>query len=474
MRSVSISLSVLVFTMSSLLVAPAGCGQDGFDNAMRGAAHPPSSPPVPVGPAEPEAPPEAPTPPPIDVAGLVVGAQEEPVIGRPITLLDRRGKRTEVLTGEGGEFHVANVAPPYDVLIGAAPSGAIITPVAYLGVARSDPRLEVFEPRGPIVRPASEGIKLGVKLPPCRAAIGACWVSAISWSATGGGATASSYTEGTPYAVLEIDHSWRDDVTKPGEAIDVHVLVGSADYLEYAYVRVPHVPVRPGETVDIGMVAPLRIDATDRVTVNAQSPHVPEGWQWTLTTTLDLEGGGAFPLLYRWSPSAVLKLPKIPGATFRVGSWVQHPPIETQSYFHRSAQAWSGALPLGVTSVALDLAIGPELLKPTADGQMSRRGTGYAWDAKTRGLHTLVVADLARGRQEIRAYTSEPALALTELETLGLPRLEPGEHVLDLTTRPDADIDELTQPEERIRARRFTPTAPGSETYQRFRFVVTP
>ena len=81
MRSVSISLSVLVFTMSSLLVAPAGCGQDGFDNAMRGAAHPPSSPPVPVGPAEPEAPPEAPTPPPIDVAGLVVGAQEEPVIG---------------------------------------------------------------------------------------------------------------------------------------------------------------------------------------------------------------------------------------------------------------------------------------------------------------------------------------------------------------------------------------------------------
>lgn len=379
-----------------------------------------------------------------------------------------------MLTGEEGEFQVAGVSPPYDVLVAPAPSGAIITPVAYLGLARSDPRLELWEPRGPIVRPASEPIKVGVKLPPCRAAIGACWVSVVSASPSGGGATASSYTEGTPFAVLEVEHSWREEVTRAGESIDVHVLVGSADYMEYAYARVGHLPVRPGETIDAGMIAPARIDTTDRVTIATQSPRVPDGWQFTLTSMLDLPSGGTFALLYQWTPSAILRLPRIPGATFRVGAWVQHPPIESQAYFHRSSQAWSGSLPLGVGNVALELPLGPEMIRPNPEGQMSRRGLGYAWDSKARGLYTLVVADLARGRQEMRAYTSHPDLALGELETLGLARLDPGEHVLDLTTRPDADVDELTQPDERIRRRRFATSVPGSETYQRFRFVVTP
>lgn len=471
----TITLSVLALSLATLLVAPIGCGEDGFDNAMRGAARGPSQPaPVPVGPAAPDEPIVGSTAPPIDVAGRVVGEREEPVIGRPITVLDHRGKRTEVLTDEDGGFHVASVAAPYDVLVAPAPSGAIITPVAYLGIARSDPRLEVFEPRGPIVRPGSEPIKIGVRLPPCRAAVGSCWVSVVSASASGGGATASSYTEGTPFAMLEVEHSWREEVTQKGEEIDVHVLVGSADFAEYSYARTGHLPVRPGETIDAGMIAPAHIEATDRVTVTAQAPRAPLGWQFTLSTALDLASGGTFALLYQWTPSAVLRLPKIPGATFRVGAWVQHPPIETQTYFHRSSQAWSGTLPLGIGNVALDLPIGPDLVRPTAEGQMSRRGLGYALDPKARGLFTLVVADLARGRQEMRAYTSNPDLALTELETLGLAKLEPGEHVLDLTTRPDADVDELTQPEERIRRRRFGPNGPGSETYQRFRFMVTP
>ncbi|MBS2014366.1 MAG: carboxypeptidase regulatory-like domain-containing protein [Deltaproteobacteria bacterium] len=475
-RTLTPTLSVLGLSAALLLAAvPVGCGDDGFDNAARGAAaRSPAAAPVPVGPAPTAEAPSSPRPPPLDVSGRVVAEREEPVVGRTIRLVDRAGRHAEVLTDEDGGFHVEGVTPPYDVLIAPAPSGAILTPVAYLGLARSDPRLSVFEPRGPEIRPASESIKVGVHLPPCRASSGACWISVVSASPSGGGTTASSYTEGTPFAVLEVDHAWLGERTRPGEVIDVHVLVGSADYTEYAYARIVDLPVRPGETIDAGMLTPARIDATEPVTVAAQAESAPEGWQWTLTTSLDLAAGVSFPLLYQWAPSAVLRLPRIPGATFRVGAWMQHPAIETQSYFHRSSQAWSGTLPLGVGNVALAVPLGPELVRPTAEGRLSRRGAGYAWAAKARGLHTLVVADLARGRQVMRAHTSDPSLALTAVEALGVRRLEPGEHVLDLTSRADADVDELTQPDERVRTRRFGREAPGAETYQRFRFVVTP
>lgn len=408
----------------------------------------------------------------IDVAGRVANERDGDVIGRSVVVVDRRGRRLEAMTDEGGGFHAMGVVPPYDVAVGPAPSGAVITPVVYLGLRRSDPRLEVFEPEGPSRRPASQAIKVGVRLPPCRAAVGACWVSVVSASPSGSGATAGSYVEGAESAVYEVEHAWARDVTQKGETVDVHVLVGSADYTEYAYARLSAVPARPGEPSDVGMVAPAPVETTDRVTLAAQAKALPDGWQWTLASWLDLPGGATFALRYEWSAATSMRLPKLPGATLRAGAWAQHPPVEERPYFHRSSQAWSGSLPLGAANIALEVPMGPDTVRPAVEGVLSRRGLGVAWDARASGLFSLVLVDVVRGRQAVRAFTSETAIALTRLEALGLPRLDQGEHVLDLTTTPGADLESFADPDGDARFARFDRSVPGSTTYQRFQFTV--
>jgi len=409
----------------------------------------------------------------IDVAGRVVNEREGDVIGRPIVVVDKRGKRLEVMTDEGGGFHAMGVVPPYDVAVAPAPSGPVITPVAYLGLRRSDPRLEVFEPEGPVRRPASQSIKIGVKLPPCRATVGACWVSVVSASASGGGATAGSYVEGAVSAVYEIEHAWRAESTQKGETVAIHVLVGSADYAEYAYARVPSVAARPGDTCDVGVVTPSPVETTDRVTLAAQARSLPDGWQWTLASWLDLPGGATFALRYEWSAATSMRLPRLPGATLRAGAWAQHPPVEERPYFHRSSQAWTGSLPLGAADIALDVPMGPDTVRPTIEGVLSRRGLGLAWDPRATGLFSLVLVDVVRGRQAVRAFTSETAVTLTRLEALGLGRLDQGDHVLDLTTTPGADVETFTDPDGEARRARFDRSSPGATTYQRFQFQVT-
>jgi hypothetical protein len=408
----------------------------------------------------------------IDVEGRVVDDRDEHVPGREVVIVDRRGKRHELVTDEDGAFHVGGIAPPYDALVAEAPSGATITPLVYLALRRADPRLEVFERQGPTELPASQPIRVGVKLPPCRAARGACWVSVVSASASGGGGTAGSYVEGTESAVFDLEHAWREPTTRPGESIDVHVLVGDAEYTEYAYARVARVGVRPGEPTELGVAVPLAVESTEPVTVAGHANGLPVGWQWTLASQLDLPDGASIPLRYDWAPMSSMRLPKLAGATWHAGAWAQHPPTPERPYFHRSSQAWTGRLPLGASNVSLDLPLAPVTLRPALEGQLSRSGKGLAWDGREPGLATVVLVDLARGRQRFRAYTAETEIALERLEALGLARLEPGEHVLDLTTTPGVNVDALTAPDERHRRRRFDMQVPGATTYQRFRFVV--
>ena len=85
----------------------------------------------------------------------------------------------------------------------------------------------------------------------------------------------------------------------------------------------------------------------------------------------------------------------------------------------------------------------------------------------------MILVDLAHGTQRFRVLTTDADIPLTRLEALGLSRLEPGEHVLDLTTTPGVSVDELTQPDPGQRKHRFDPHVAGATTYQRFRFMVT-
>ena len=304
MRTTHASPSILVFVSTTLAFAVAlgafgpACAEDPANIPTASIDRPPRL----AGPAGPAVTPDAAAGelPAIDLAGRVVDDLEEPVIGRPIVVVDRRGKTQEVLTDEDGGFNVPAVLPPYDLVVAEAPSGAVITPLVFLGLNRADPRLEVFESQGPLPRPASQSLRIGVKLPPCRVTDGACWVSVVSASASGGGATAGSYTAGTELATYELDHAWQRPTTSPGESIDVHVLAGNEQYTEYRYARVTQVPVRPGEPTDVGMTTPTPVESTAPVTVAGYATMLPEGWQWTLASQLELPGGAILPLRYDW------------------------------------------------------------------------------------------------------------------------------------------------------------------------------
>lgn len=419
------------------------------------------------------APPD-PSPPTIDVGGRVVDTFEVPIIGRPITVVDQRGRRQDVLTDEDGGFYAMGVVPPYDVLVAQAPAGTIITPLVYLGLTRREPRFEVFEGGEPLPLPQSQPLRIGVMLPPCRVVKGACWVSVVSASATGSGATAASYTRGGSAAVYTVDHAWSEKTTRPDEKIDVHVLVGNAEYTQYAYTRVTNVPARPGENTDLGGTLPSPVPSTDPVIVAGHAAALPDGWEWALASQLELQGGAAIALRYDLSPASTMRLPRLPGATWNVGAWAQPPPSPDRPYFHRSSHSWSGALPLTTTNVTLDVPLAPEPIRPALEATLSSHGLGLAWDGKTPALASLVLVDLARNRQRFRVFTSESELSLKRLEALGLRRLQPGEHVFDLTTTPNMSVDELTQRDVKQRKGRFDRHAPGGRTYQRFAFQVTP
>jgi hypothetical protein len=467
--------SLAALTVACCIVVAAGAASSCADDSARVGAPDLPRPARTVAPAAPVAPDDAHAPEPasFDVAGRVVDDLEGAIVGRPVTVVDGRGKRQELLTDEDGGFSALGVVPPYDVLVEEAPSGAVITPLVFLGLRRRDPRIEVFERQGSPTRPAAQPLRIGVKLPACRATEGSCWVSVVSSSPSGGGGTAGSYVDGTENAVYELEHAWREVTTRPAETIDVHVLVGDAEYTQYAYARLTHVLVHPGDPSDLGVVVPMPVDSTEPVSVAGHTSGLPEGWQWTLASQLELPGGAAVALRYDWSAASSMRLPNLPGASWRVGAWAQHPLTPERPYFHRSSQAWSGTLPLTTANVALDVPLAPEPLRPAMEGTLSRRARGLAWDGHTASLASVVLVDLARGKQRFRAFTAEPEIVLHRLEALGLARLEPGEHVLDLTTTPGASVDALTEPDEHQRPSRSDVRVPGATTYQRFRFVVT-
>jgi hypothetical protein len=462
------------WSMSLALVALAVCAACADDTARVGAAEIGRPARLPA-PASPDVGADAGAPEGsfIELAGRVVDDLEKAVSGRPLVVVDGRGRRQEVYTDEDGAFRASGVAAPYDLLVTQASSGAVVTPLVFLGLHRADPRIEVFEGQGPTTRPASQPIRVGVKLPECRAIEGSCWVSVVTASASGSGATAGSFTAGAASGIYDVDHAWREPNTRPGESIDVHILVGDARYSEYSYARVIRIAARPGEPTDLGMLMPLPVESTDPVSVAGHANGLPTGWQWTLASQLELPGGATIAMRYDWAAASAMRLPQLPGATWHVGAWMQHPPTPERPYFHRSSQAWSGTLPLTTTNVSIDVPSAPETMRPAMEGTLSRRGPGFGWDGRAPALASLVVVDLARGRQRFHAFTADAEVPLARLEALGLAKLEPGEHVLDLTTTPGTSVDELTQPDPRQRKGRFDPQVPGATTYQRFQFMVT-
>lgn len=386
-------------------------------------------------------------PPPFPWAsGLVVDGRGTPIVGRPVTVIDRRGKQTSVLTDEGGTFWAADVATPYDVAIAPAPSGAVVVPLAVLGIQRRDPFF-ALEEEGDWAASPAQTIHVAVALPPCTGE--RCWVTVVTASPSGRAEATRAIAFGERTVAFDLVHTWRTDPDPARELVDVFVLTGDEDAPCFAYVRVSGVGVAPGETTDLGTIVPEPLAALGAIQVDAQTPVTPAGWDLGVGIDLVLPGGTRLPFRRAAAPVLTTVLPAIPGATFRASATATAP--HGDAPFHeRSSSAWSGTLPLSTPQVLLDLPSPVDVERKTP--AFSRRGHGITWSRGGPGLAVVELFDLGRSRRVVRVLTEGDALSFARLDRLGLPPPELGAHLLDVTTRSSMTLDD-----------RLRSDAPGSE-----------
>jgi len=222
------------------------------------------------------------------------------------------------------------------------------------------------------------------------------------------------------------------------------------------------------------------VDATEPVTIGAKGGvEALLDWRWSTSVFLDLTGeprGPETAFVFAVLPAAVttLRFPLVPGARMRASIAATHPRAGEQGGFHRSTEAWSGERPLSVDPIELEVAAGPEIVRPAAGGNMSRRGVGFAWRSfGIAALSTLTVSDTIRGSVRFRVTTPGHEVSLARLAQLGLPRLELGDHLLDLSTFPGARADDAVSPNPALRRRHGDRARAGMTTHLRVPFQVT-
>jgi len=410
---------------------------------------------------------------PIDVTGIVTTDRDEPLVGRSVVLVDARGARHERFADADGTFSAKGILPPYDVVVGSSSSGPAIV---HLGLRRSNPWLELFERSAPTPSLPSQTIRVGVRGAACD--VPSCTVMVMTASASGFGSTTSACEHGN-MAVVDVEHRWHALAVSSGEQIDLHVLVADGARSSFAYARIEGAPAAPGDLVDAGVVEPAPVPATDPIWVGVVDGAALTDWRWSTSVFLDFSGdpdGASTGFLFATAHEAsmTVRAPLIPRSRMFASVVARHPRADEQGGFHRSGEVWSGARSLSVDPVQLEIAAGPEVVRPGASGALSRRGLGFAWrPSAAAALSTMTVADTTRGNVRFRVLTTGNEVPLAQLARLGLPKLELGDHMLDLSSAPGVGADDAVSPDAAVRRKRSDRTRAGRATYLRVPFQVT-
>jgi hypothetical protein len=396
----------------------------------------------------------------VHVTGMVATALHEPIEGRKVVLVDARGERREAVTDRAGAFSIDAVTAPYDLAVGGAQGGSHV----FLGLRRSDPWIEVPERRAPA--PPSELVRVGVRACP----LGGL-VTVVTTSTTGGGSSTAQC--GDALIVVEVEHAWRTLAVMPEERIVAHVLASDEGRASFAYARAAEIPARPGEAVEIGVVDPEPVEATAPLSFGAQVGALG-GWTWTTEVLLDVAGTGTgFVFDQAPGPQATTRIPIVPGASLRISASATHPRSDGRGGFSRSAQAWSGAIALTGPAPRLRVEAGPEIARPEPGAELASDRGGFAWRSARAALATLSVADVARSVLRFRVHTNDDEVSFRRLATLGVPRLLPGEHALELSATEGYGVDDACSPDRAVRHRRVDRASPGAITSLRMAFGVT-
>lgn len=400
----------------------------------------------------------------VHVAGIVATDLDEPVEGRTVVLIDARGERREAVTDGAGVFAVDAVTAPYDLAVGGAQGGSHV----FLGLRRSDPWIEVPERREAAPAPPSELVRVGVRVDACSPRGS---VTVVTTSASGGGS--STVECGVAPIVVEVEHAWRARAVASEERIVAHVLASDAERASFAYARAEEIPARPGEAVEIGVLDPRPLEATAPLSFGARVGAL-ENWTWTTEVLLDVAGTGAgFVLDQALGPQVTTRIPIIPGASLRISASAVHPRSDGRVGFSRSAQAWSGAIALSSPAPLLHVEAGPDIARPEPGAELASDRGGFAWRSARGSLATLSVADVAGGILRFRVHTNDDEVSFRRLAMLGVPRLLPGEHALELSASEGYGVDNACSPDPAVRRERVDRGSPGAMTSLRIPFRVT-
>lgn len=396
----------------------------------------------------------------IDVQVLLRNDDGAPIVGRSVVAVDSRDRHLEVMSDETGSLFFMGMSPPYDLAIAPAPSGSVITPVAYFGLTRKDPLVVLSERVEPAEPTPFRPLRVDVAVPPCPAMTESCWVVVTSTSPSGTGHGSAWYGAESTNVVVELLHAASIEPT------DVHVLAGEEEGGAFWYAR--------GPVPDDGNVGPLQldvVDASEPVVFATRPPDTDAFWNWRLEAWLAMPDGSRLLLRRRWWPSFASRVPVLPGALLEVLATAQtsdddHGPIGAR----RVAEVRSGLLALSTPNVILEAP--HPAVSPRAGTNVSRRGPGVSWTG-SEGVSTVVLVDVARGLQRVRLVTAEREISFARLAALGIPRPDPGQHTIDIETEVAASVDGVTSSDE-TRATVPRGREPSASTYARFGFVVTP
>ena len=403
-----------------------------------------------------------------DLAGTVVDEAGVPVFGRPVSVVDARGRSVSILTDDGGSFHVADVVVPYDVSIAGSPSSTAPVTTAWLGLGTASPRFDVLDRDSAPTPPAPATLDMVVTLPPCT---NRCWIAAATASRSGRGQAAASYGVGESRRRITIEHAFLLATPDEEEKATIHLLTGDESFSSYAAAEVVSVVV-PGTGVDLGVLPLAPTEATGAVTVAVRGPDIPAAWHWTVATNLSFPDGASMTLQYVDGPALVTHLPRLGGASFAIGAWAQSPP-ENGSLAQNASFAWSGRLSLTASAVAMDLPTPARLLQPPRGGTLSRRADGFSWTART-GASSLVIRDLDRGRPFLRLHAAGASASFDRLARLGIHAPDIGEYLIELTAKPTSSVDDLVSDSAPLSGLEIDSPLAGASAYEQFSFVVTP
>jgi hypothetical protein len=444
----------------------------------------------------------------VHVSAVVTSELGEPVAGRAVVLVDGEGARRTFVTAGDGSFGVDAVALPYDIAVAGSP------PAVFLGVERPLATFELGESSGAAVGPPSQTFRIGVRAPSCPTARPVCTVTVVTASRSGDGLARTPCAGGLAPTIVSVEHAWRAS-PPAGESVAVHSLVrcdargnqGSVEVEEegptvessggtpdgaFAYGRLDGAPAAPGSLTDAGMMDVAVIGSTAPIMVGARGGGealelLP--WVWTTAVRLDLAGArgdglaeaspsvSGFVLATAEDPATTLRLPSVQGAAVRVEVRAQHPESDPNGGFFRAAEAWSGAMPVITAApgavLGVDLVVGPDVLAPETGTPLSS-DADFSWHGRGAALANVSVADASRSVQCFRVATDDEEIAIDRLVALGVPRLEPGPHLLSLTTYPGSSIADATSPDPTVRRRRVDRRQRGAATYLRAPFDVAP